>query len=410
VTARPGVLELVPRIRGVLRRPQRGFRSVGDFNDFLHGLRSRELKRLPPGARTVVHGGAAGSWYFEWFSEFYPTPVERHIGVEAYASRPPELGDEVEWLERSLGDLSPVDDGEADLVFAGQVIEHLWPDEITGFLLESHRVLRPAGTLAMDSPNRRVTTAIGWEHPEHTVEFRPDEMLELLQLAGFERVEVRGVWLCLDRERNRFLPLDASPRAWPTERRVAEAGARPDDSFVWWIEAERSDSEPDRERLGRRVRQIYEGYRAYRFARLKHSVGSVSGVGRDRFVTADAGEGGHLLFGPYVPMLPGNWIARFRLAAGPGRANGPFGLVDVVVGSDAAVVARRELTEEVLPLDGALYEVSVPFAIASTALSVEFRAQTYGAVPMSAVLHVDVEWAEQAAEASPEQNTEVARA
>jgi SAM-dependent methyltransferase len=404
-----GLRQVVPRIPSMLRRRRAGLRSVGDFNDFLHGLRSRELERLPPDALTVVHGGAAGSWYFDWFAQFYPTHVERHIGVEAFAPRPPELGDEVEWLERSLGDLAPVGDGDADLVFAGQVIEHLWPDEITGFLLESRRVLRPGGTLAMDSPNRRITTAIGWEHPEHTVEFRPDEMLELVALAGFDHVRIRGIWLCLDRDGNRFLPLDASPRAWPTRRRVAEAADRPEDSFVWWLEAERSDSDPDPRRLARRVEQVYQGYRAYRFARLKHSVGSLSGVGRDRVVTAGAGEGGHLLFGPYVPMRPGSWIARFRLAAGPGRATEPFGLVDVTVDLDDEV-ARLELTDESLLLDGVLREVSVPFALARTALSVEFRAQSYGVVPMAAVLHVDVESGEPAAEANPAPRIETARA
>lgn len=381
----------------MLRRRIQGLRPVGDFNDFLHGLRSRELGRLSGGAKTVVHGGAAGGWYFDWFADWYPTPVERHIGVEAFAVRPPELPEEIEWLERSLGDLAPIGDGEADLVFAGQVIEHLWPEEITGFLLESRRVLRPGGTLAIDSPNRRVTTAIGWEHPEHTVEFRADEIRELVTMAGFDHVRVRGLWLCFDRERNRVLPLDASPRAMPTERRVAEAGERPEDSFVWWLEAERGDTEPDPERLARRVRQIYQGYRDHRFARLKHAVGSVSGVGRDRVVTTGVGDSGHLLFGPYVPMRPGSWTARFRLAAGPGRTSGPLGLVDIASGPGAEIVARKELTEESLPLDGVLRDVAVPFELDRTELSVEFRVQSYGRVPMAAVLHVDVDRAEPAA-------------
>jgi SAM-dependent methyltransferase len=394
----------------MLSRRRAGLRSIGDFNEFLHGLRSRELERLPSGAQTVVHGGAAGTWYFDWFGERYPSHVKRHIGVEAFAERPPELGGDVEWLERSLGDLAPVGDGEADLLFAGQVIEHLWPDEIAGFLLESHRVLRPAGTLAMDSPNRRVTTAIGWEHPEHTVEFRPDEMLELVALAGFNRVQVRGVWLCFDRESSRFLPLDAASRSWPAERRVAEAAVRPEDSFVWWLEAERGDSEPDPERLRERTLQIYDDYRAYRFNRLRHTIGSVSGVGRDRLVAAGAGEGGHLLFGPYVPMRSGRWIARFRLAAGPAHATRPFGLVEIAIGSNAGVVAQEELTEASLPLDGMLHEVAVPFVLPRTELNVEFRAQSYGVAPMAAMLHVDVESEEPSSGAYGEHRVETARA
>jgi hypothetical protein len=80
-------------------------------------------------------------------------------------------------------------------VFGGQVIEHLWPDELSRFLVAAHRVLREGGWIALDSPNRRVTQAIEWLHPEHTVEFSVDEIVELLHLAGFDSVQVRGVLL-----------------------------------------------------------------------------------------------------------------------------------------------------------------------------------------------------------------------
>jgi SAM-dependent methyltransferase len=211
----------------------------------------------------------------------YPTPVKRHIGVEAFSERPAELGERVEWQQRSLGDLAPVGDGEVDLVFAGQVIEHLWPEDVVGFLLESHRVIRPGGTIALDSPNRRVTTAIGWEHPEHTVEFRPDEILELLRLAGFDQAQARGVYLCFERDRNRFFTLEGGSRTWSPERRAAEAAERPDDSFVWWVEAVRGDREPDADQLSHRVETIYNGYRRQRFGSLKHSVGTLTGLGQD---------------------------------------------------------------------------------------------------------------------------------
>jgi SAM-dependent methyltransferase len=375
----------------MLRRLRRRPSSVGDFNVFLHELRSRELERLLGGAETILHGGCAGTWYFDWFEERYPTPVKRHIGVEAFSERPAELGERVEWLQRSLGDLAPVGDAEVDLVFAGQVIEHLWPEDVVGFLLESHRVLRPGGTIAVDSPNRRVTTAIGWEHPEHTVEFRPDEILELLRLAGFDQAQARGVYLCFDRDRNRFFTLEGGSRTWSSERRAAEAAERPDDSFVWWVEAFRGDREPDSDRLLHRVETIYDGYRRQRFGSLKHSVGTLTGLGQDRVVAAGAGEAGHLIFGPFVPMRSGRWVARFHLAAGPGDTQSPMGRLDVATGPAAEVIAEQELTADVLRPDGDLHEVVLPFQLAQTELSVEFRAHTYGAVPMSALLHVAVE-------------------
>lgn len=362
----------------------------------------------------MLHGGCAGRWYFDWFEERYPTQVERQIGVEAFAPRPEDLPPEIEWLQQSLGDLRGVADGAVDVVFAGQVIEHLWPDEVAGFLLESSRVLRPGGLLAVDSPNRRVTTAIGWEHPEHTVEFRVDEIAELLELAGFDEIRIRGLWLCFDREHNRFLSLEGGPgeRAWSPERRAAEAEARPEDSFVWWAEAVRGDREPEPARLRRRVSEIYDDYRRFRFGRLKHTVGSESGVGADRLVAAGAGESGHLVFGPFVPMKAGRWVVRFRAAAGPvaGLQDGVLGVVDVVTAPDASFAAAEEVVAATLPPDGVLHEIALPFELEHAELSVEFRLLTTGLVPMAALLHVRVEPQDPQAEAGSARDVGLARA
>ena len=64
----------------------------------------------------------------------------------------------------------------------------------------------------LDSPNRRITQALDWAHPEHTVEFSVDEISELLGLAGFTDVQLRGVLVCYDSERNSLLSLEANLR------------------------------------------------------------------------------------------------------------------------------------------------------------------------------------------------------
>lgn len=370
-----------------------------DFNDFLHELRSRELERLPPGARTVLHGGSAGSWYFEWFDERYPTSVERHIGVEAFSPAPDPLPPNSEWLQQTLGDLSPVEDASVDLVFAGQVLEHLWPEDVAGFLAEAHRVLRSGGTLALDSPNRLVTAKLGWDHPEHTVEFTVDEIRELLELAGFDGIRIRGVWICFDSAQGRVLPFEelGEVDGWDSTRRADEAEARPEDSFVWWAEATRGEREPNREELNRRVQEVYEIYRSHRLSRMHRTHGSVREAGARKVVTGRRGRAGHLLFGPYVPMRPGRWVARFRVAAGPVKwrrpgPDEPLGSIDVMVGdSDPKVVAEKALTGRDLPLDGTERELELPFELDQTVFGAQFRVHTLGRVRMRAQYPVEVE-------------------
>lgn len=371
-----------------------------DFNDFLHELRSRELERLPAGAGTVLHGGASGSWYFEWFDERYPTEVDKHIAVEAFSPGPDPLPPNVEWHRRTLGDLSPIEDSSVDLVFAGEVLEHLWPEDVVGFLAEAHRALRPGGTIAVDSPNRRVTTKLEWDHPEHTVEFTVDEARRLFELAGFDQIKIRGIWLSFDAEKGRLLPFDDLGKVggWDSRRRAVEAEARPEDSFVWWAEATRGPREPELAELNSLVQASYETYRARRFGRMHHTLGSKKRLGDRTTVRAPRWRAGKLLLGPYVPMRPGRWVARFRVAAEPPRwrrpeSDEPLGSIDVAIGDEPTptIVAERTLTAQNLPLDGEARELEVPFELESTGFGAQFRVHTLGRVRMRAEFPVEVE-------------------
>jgi len=75
------------------------------------------------------------------------------------------------------------------------------------------------------------------------------------------------------------------------------------------------------------------------------------------------------------------------------------------------MVASQHLTRDVLALDGALHEVLLPFELAQAKLSVQFRAESYGAVPMCALLHVEVERDEsRASETGSEHHLKIGRA
>ena len=69
----------------------------------------------------------------------------------------------------------PFADGSVDAVVALQVIEHLWDQP--GFLRECRRILRPAGTLLLSTPNR-LTFPAG--NLFHSREFSPGELRAVL--------------------------------------------------------------------------------------------------------------------------------------------------------------------------------------------------------------------------------------
>jgi hypothetical protein len=193
---------------------------------------------------------------------------------------------------------------------------------------------------------------------------------------------------------NRFLSLESDPAdgAWSSERRISEARTHPQDAFVWWAEAARGAA-PDPQALERRVFETYDDYRRFRFSRLRHAVGSESGIGMDRMATAAPGELGDLVRGPNVPMKPGRWLARFRIAAGSDAVlqRGVLGVVEVSAGPDAAMVAARELTPSTLQPYGRLHEVALTFELERTEPGVEFRLRKTSTASMTALLHVVVE-------------------
>lgn len=228
-----------------------------EFHAILHTLRTAELRCVPKGARRVVSVGASGRWYFEWFEECVG-PLERHIGVEAFEEKPADLPANVEWVASTADDLGSIADASIDLVFAGQTTEHLWPDELAGFLAESARVLHAGGLLVVDSPNRLVTQALHWSHGGHTIELSAAEMTELLELAGFDVETCTGLWRCRYGDVVRSLEDGVQSRAEVADR--SSGGVRePDDSFVWWINARRrAGALVDRDLLAARIREHFD--------------------------------------------------------------------------------------------------------------------------------------------------------
>jgi SAM-dependent methyltransferase len=86
----------------------------------------------------------------------------------------------------------PLADGSVDVVASLQVIEHLWDQP--GFLAECARVLRPAGTLLLTTPNRLTFSPPNRPlNPFHHRELDPAEFAALLAEGGFEVSRLLGL-------------------------------------------------------------------------------------------------------------------------------------------------------------------------------------------------------------------------
>ncbi len=83
----------------------------------------------------------------------------------------------------------PLPDRSIDVVVSFETIEHV-PDP-AAFLRECVRVLTPAGTLIVSSPNRPVYSEDHGANPYHRIEFDEDEFVDLLR-TRFGEVQLYG--------------------------------------------------------------------------------------------------------------------------------------------------------------------------------------------------------------------------
>lgn len=128
----------------------------------------------------------------------------------------------------------PVDDGSADVVFAGGVIEHL-PHSPRPFIEDVTRALKPDGWLVLDTPNAvslrtRLKMALGisnWPTLEglydaplnvhHHKEYTRSELATLFELAGYTSVSVRcyeDLWYMSLKKLGALRQMGARPEEW----------------------------------------------------------------------------------------------------------------------------------------------------------------------------------------------------
>jgi SAM-dependent methyltransferase len=289
-------------------------------SEVIHSWRGDYLSEMPP-ARRIVSAGCAGSWYFDWFAEKYPHPVDRHVGFELQPP-PADLPSGVVWIQGNIRDLSAVETASVDLVFAGQVIEHLTIDEFADFLCEVNRVLDDEGFFVLDSPNFAITNLIGMRNPEHNVEYTCDQIRSLLQASGFEIQDVKGMGLCVDPVTKHCWGFD-----YQTERHRREllAPRFPEHCLIWWVTANKHNH-CVREHIYPQLEEFERLNSSATRTSLRHNVGVLvpdSEASRGVALYSAVGDSpGYLLFGPYIPLPKGDYEVTFHIKL---RAPGPTG-------------------------------------------------------------------------------------
>lgn len=326
------------------------------FGKLIHDQRSQLLARLPRDVECMCSAGCSGKWYFDWVEQYYGA-VDVHYGVEAYSPQPDDLPENVVWINNTVSALHGIDDGSVDLLFSGQNVEHLLLPDMKGFFHEANRVVREGGYLCVDSPNRTVTAPGGYYQPEHVLEYTTDEAIEIITAAGFRVVDVHGVWNCRTHD-GRAIAIDADD---DTETRIVTALDKPRDSFIWWIVAEKIG--PPSGDLEAIIDKIYlREYQPFVMARQQAAVANVQcASGTEAILSLGAHMSEYVMFGPYIPLAPGQYCADFLYKFH--TATGSMDL-DVIGNRGAHVLAKANVTAKTVgKWERASLEFEVPYYI-----------------------------------------------
>ncbi len=132
-----------------------------------------------------------GAGYCEFINS---AAARRRIAVDLNPDTARLAAPGVEVHTASAADLAFLQDGEVDVVFTSNFLEHMpSKDVVTRVVNGAHRVLKPGGLLIVMGPNIRFLADVYWDYYDHHVPLSDRSICELLAMCGFEirRVEPR---------------------------------------------------------------------------------------------------------------------------------------------------------------------------------------------------------------------------
>lgn len=141
-----------------------------------------------------------GAGYCEFINA---AAARRRIAVDLNPDTARLAGPGVEVHTTSATDLGFLRDGEVDVAFTSNFLEHMpGKDVVTEIVKGIHRVLKPGGILIVMGPNIRFLPDVYWDYYDHHVPLSDRSVAELLAMCGFE---VRSV-------EPRFMPYTVKSR------------------------------------------------------------------------------------------------------------------------------------------------------------------------------------------------------
>jgi hypothetical protein len=203
--------ELVDRLRCSDEFRVRTTIQASSLHSSLHASRCEFIIGLPPARRILDLGGSHVShqwgalvamgypYVFEELTVVDLPPDERHPLYRSESWLPAETPHgSIRYEFRSMTDLSFAEDSSIDLVYSGQSIEHVTPEDGDRTLSEVLRVLRPGGVVAIDTPNGPICRLSNPDFidPDHKVEYSVGELSSKLERAGFVGLHLRGLNYC----------------------------------------------------------------------------------------------------------------------------------------------------------------------------------------------------------------------
>jgi len=145
---------------------------------------ARYVQRDLPQVRTLVELGAG---YCDFSKAF---PAQRKIAFDLNPEMKRFAGPDVDLRIDDAVELSGIEAGSVDLVFASNFLEHLPPDRIEALLRRVNEVLSERGRLALLQPNHRLCADHYFDDPTHCTALDDASMAELLRGCGLRVVRV----------------------------------------------------------------------------------------------------------------------------------------------------------------------------------------------------------------------------